>query len=544
MHVPSSRLARTLRNIGGRTAFADLMRRFERDERGITAILFGIMFTGILMAAAMAVDYTRAVTEQTRQQAALDAAVLAASSRLGKPDQDTSGPALARLFFAENLRRGSDAAITNINFNSVNGEISATSSSALSTTLMKAFGHDHMDVGAASSVVRGDSKLEIAMVLDNSGSMAGTYIADLKTAAKNLTAAVFAGVEGTDKVKVGVVPFAASVNVGNVYRNASWMDGGAVSSIHSENFDMTKSRFDLFDQLNVSWGGCVEQRPGALDTDDTPPTSGNPDSLFVPMFAPDEPDDSNASAAGYSNYGNDYISDFGGTCPAPNQVCVSYNKKTGACKQWAPEPIPVATAQARTCKYSGATVSGSGPNYMCTTKSLLPLTQTKATVDAKIDSIAAGGNTNIGEGTMWGWRVLSPDLPFTEGRPYSETDNRKIMIVMTDGQNTYSATNNPNKSYYGAAGYAAKGRLGTTYTSSAYTTKMDDKFIAACTHAKAAGITIYTIAFRLESDPDTQQLLTSCANSPDNFYAASDGSTLIQAFQNIGKELSQLRVSN
>lgn len=523
---------------------ADFARRFQRDERGITAILFGIMFTGILMAAAMAVDYTRAVTEQTRQQSALDAAVLAASNRLGKADQDTSGPEMARKFFAENLRRGSDAQITDINFDSVNGSVDAKSGSALSTTLMKAFGHNTMDVGAASTVVRGDSTIELAMVLDNSGSMAGTYISDLKTAAKNLTATVFAGTEGSDKVKVALVPFAASVKVGSMYKNAAWIDGGAASSIHSENFDMTKNRFDLFDSLGVSWAGCVEQRPGALDTDDTPPNAGNPDSLFVPMFAPDEPDDSNASAAGYSNYNNDYISDYGGTCPAAPQVCVSYNKKKGTCNQWAPEPIPVATAQARTCKYSGATVSGSGPNYMCVTKPIMPLTQTKASVDSAIDALSAGGNTNIGEGTMWGWRLLSPGMPFTEGRPYTDTNNRKIMIVMTDGQNTYSSANNHNKSYYGAAGYASKGRLGTTYTSSAYTSKMDDKLTGACTHAKAAGITIYSIAFRLEGDPDTQALLTSCASSPDNYYAASDGSMLIQAFQNIGRELSALRVSN
>lgn len=523
---------------------ARFVRRFERDERGMTAILFGIMFTGILMAAAMAVDYTRAVTEKSRQQSALDAAVLAASSRLGKADQDTSGPEMARKFFAENLRRGSDATINDIEFDAAAGSVTASSGSAMQTTLMRAFGHNEMNVGAASTVVRGDNTVEIAMVLDNSGSMGGTYIEDLKTAAKNLTATVLGGTEGTDKVKVALVPFSSAVKIGSSYRGSSWIDGSGASSIHSENFDVATSRFDLYDQMGITWAGCFEHRPGALDTSDAPPVAGNPDSLFVPMFAPDEPDDANASAAGYSNYANDYISDFGGTCPAATQVCVSFNKKKGTCSQWGPEPIPVATAQSRTCKYSGATPGGLGPNYMCTVRPVVALSSSKTTLDTAIDGMIATGNTNIGEGTMWGWRMLSPGIPFTEGRAYTDGNNRKILIVMTDGQNTYSATNDHNKSRYGAAGYAVKGRLGETYTSSAYTQHMDDKLIAACTNAKAEGITIYSIAFRLESDPDTQTLLTNCATSPDNFYAASDGSALIQAFQNIGKELSALRVAN
>ena len=38
---------------------------------------------------------------------------------------------------------------------------------------------------------------------------------------------------------------------------------------------------------------------------------------------------------------------------------------------------------------------------------------------------------------MWGWRVLSPTAPFTEGRAYTANDNKKILVLMTDGENTY-----------------------------------------------------------------------------------------------------------
>ncbi len=47
--------------------------------------------------------------------------------------------------------------------------------------------------------------------------------------------------------------------------------------------------------------------------------------------------------------------------------------------------------------------------------------------------------TSIGEGAAWGWRTLSPGAPFTEGRPYGAEENQKVLVLMTDGQNTYYA---------------------------------------------------------------------------------------------------------
>ncbi len=163
-----------------------------------------------------------------------------------------------------------------------------------------------------------------------------------------------------------------------------------------------------------------------------------------------------------------------------------------------------------------------------------------------LDAIAAmkaSGNTNIGEGVMWGWRVLSPEAPFTEGRDPGEGDNRKFMIVMTDGENFLSSTQNHNKSVYAAHGYAAKGRLGATYTSSAYNARLNDKLTSACANAKAAGIKIFTVAFRLEGSTLTQSLLKSCATSDDQYFTAGDGDALIQSFQNIGRQISQMRIS-
>jgi hypothetical protein len=73
---------------------------------------------------------------------------------------------------------------------------------------------------------------------------------------------------------------------------------------------------------------------------------------------------------------------------------------------------------------------------------------------------------------------------------------------------------------------------------------MNTKTSTACNAAKVQGITIYTIAFRLESDPTTLSLLRGCASGPEKAYRASDGQALIQIFQAIGREIAQLRVSS
>ena len=100
----------------------------------------------------------------------------------------------------------------------------------------------------ASSEVQLKNTVEVALVLDNSGSMDyyGTGSSQkridlLKSAAKDLvdklaaTAQIMKQVE--KPVQFSVVPFAASVNVGSSNKNAAWMDTTGISPIHHENFD-------------------------------------------------------------------------------------------------------------------------------------------------------------------------------------------------------------------------------------------------------------------------------------------------------------------
>ena len=189
-----------------------------------------------------------------------------------------------------------------------------------------------------------------------------------------------------------------------------------------------------------------------------------------------------------------------------------------------------------------------GPNFMCTTAPLLPLSTDKTTIKNAINAMVAQGATSIVEGAMWGWRTLSPGEPFTQGRPYNTKNNQKILILMTDGQNTYYPISQEGflKSMYDVFGYVARGQLGTTSTSSStWTTTMDQRTLQACDNIKAAGIIIYTVAFQISGDDASAlTLLQSCASDKDKYFAPGTNSELLSAFNAIGQDISELRVAH
>ncbi|MFN3868025.1 MAG: hypothetical protein ACK4MF_03035 [Hyphomicrobiaceae bacterium] len=564
MQVDSGRrgVACRRRRVADREGLSQLALRFQRDEQGAVAVVLGVMFTVILFMAAIAIDGSRFTSEWMRDRQALDAAVLAASDAIGMPDQDAEARARGEAFYLANRPAGKSEDLVTIEIRPEAGEVFGRTRFDMLATLLRPFGYEQVRLGGTATAVRGGTA-EVALVLDNSGSMAGTYIADLKTAAENLVEVVFAGTEqGDSNMSVAVVPFAGSVNVGSGNANAEWMDRDGISPLDKENTKEERSRFELFSDLNESWSGCVEVRKPPYDTTDGVADASVPASLFTPQFAPDEPDTVNAEGKSYEN---NYLVDDGGNCPRQECKCTDFNS-SGKCKTngWKLTAIAASEAQARSCKYTGAqagypaprpdkcstpALSG-GPNRYCTTAPLLPLSTSRGEIVNAIRAMGANGMTNIAEGIAWGWRALSPAQPFAEGRSYNDRDNKKILIVMTDGENTYTSVNNHNASRYNALGFAkpyrtpTAGRLGKTYTSSAYTTTMNARTRTVCANAKAEGLKIYTIAFRLENDATTRNLLRECASDAASAYVASNGAALIDVFQNIGREISKLRISS
>ncbi|RMF02242.1 MAG: VWA domain-containing protein [Alphaproteobacteria bacterium] len=491
------------------------------NTSGAVMIVFGLAVIPLVGFVGAAVDFANAYQLRSRLQNALDAAALAAGREMDLGSTEANARQTANRVLEVNLGpdfpRGYSA-----QFTFSGSRIQAHASVNVSTYFMGILGTEVLPVGASSTVSLAGGTLEVVMVLDNSGSMRGSKLADLKNAARNLTQILFQSNNDPDRVRIGIVPFAATVNVGTQYANASWMDTNAQSSIHNENFSPPTNRFTLFNNLRgASWGGCVETRPSPHDVTDTAPVGG--DTLFVPYFAPDEPD-----RRFRTYYANNYINDNGGSCPRR------------------PRNQTQEQAQENSCKYNRARVSSRapGPNYLCDSQPITPLTNSQATVMNAISNMVARGRTNIHQGVMWGWRVLSPGEPFTEGRRYDVADNRKFMIVMTDGANTHRGRSNQNMSDYSAYGYSKHERLrAATRSTSRLVQAMNSRTSTTCTNAKAAGITVFTIAFAF-NDPATLAMLRNCASGSARAFRIDNGNALIAVFEAIAGEINRLVISS
>jgi Flp pilus assembly protein TadG len=210
--------------------------------------------------------------------------------------------------------------------------------------------------------------------------------------------------------------------------------------------------------------------------------------------------------------------------------------------------------QERLCKYSNAPMTSSpnqgnahGPNSDCPTNAILPLSSTKSSVLAAINLLSPQGGTNIHAGVEWGFHVLSPSEPFTQALPFDSADS-KVMIVMTDGENTAYQTGNMNDStYYSYYGFPYNARMGTaTSTNAQLVAEMNRRTLATCTNAKAAGITVYTVgvATNATNDPTTNiNLLKSCATDTGKAYFPNNATDLIGDFQDIANQLAALRLA-
>ena len=351
----------------------------------------------------------------------------------------------------------------------------------------------------------------------------------------------------------------------------------------------TVSHYELFKRVKnpaggtVSWKGCVEARLSKkeqqwvnshwgwglsaskdYDISEDAPVAGDTASLYVPYFAPDEPDYSpytwayvapGAYSAANKGFHNNYLKD-GGKLSSTDQGSIpnSWNWKQLGQFDWSGGQYLL--------KYDGTTNADIiqetpdangytyGPNMGCPDP-ILRLTNVKADVTAKINNLKywQSGGTIISEGVAWAWRTLSPNKPFADGKPYATTGLQKVIVLMTDGvnelidnANNASGYNSAHVSDYSSYGYLGGARLWSVnniQTYSGFQTHLDNRVKDACTAAKNAGVIIYTVTFShtgyLTSSQQAaaQNLMRNCASKTTYSYVATDSATLQSAFSAI-----------
>src|SRR5690606_24035551 len=110
-------------------------------------------------------------------------------------------------------------------------------------------------VSVTSNAYQSTDRLEIVMVLDNTGSMGVARMASLRSAATALVDILSTVKSPEREVFAALVPFVTAVNVKGTGFKANWIDSSALSSHHGANFDLVAGKkvnhFDLFTRLGV-----------------------------------------------------------------------------------------------------------------------------------------------------------------------------------------------------------------------------------------------------------------------------------------------------
>jgi Flp pilus assembly protein TadG len=494
------------------------LQRFRRDERGVVLILFTLLIVPLMLIVGVAIDFSQTLVVKRQLAAAVDAAAL----NLGtQPDlDDEAAEQKAEDFIHAHYPEAAIGRLKSFSVRREDDMIDVSATAELDTSFLRIAGYNTLDVTVNNRVLRKQNKLEVVMVLDNTGSMAGTKIAALKTAANELVNILFGTAEESDYVKIGLVPFANAVNVGADKRGAAWLDEATPAALNGQHVTqngsgITFSLFRVFQELNVAWKGCVRSRDG-FDLTDAAPTAADKRTLFTPYFAPDEP----CAGAFCSTYANNYI----GTETAPQTDFGHYRNRSN--------------------------VPSGGPNFNCP-RPIQDLTNVKNTITSAISVMAANGQTVIPEGIAWGWRVISPGTPFTAGAPYDDRETIKAVIVLTDGDNDVNpGTNGVFRSKFSSYGYASNGHLGAVDGSQADTV-LNQKTAAVCANVKAdkdgdasdQDVIVYTIVFGVGAGSATETMMRDCASDPSKYFNSPTGDDLQAAFQSIALGLSKLRVA-
>lgn len=359
-------------------SFSGLMNRFRKDQRGQIVVIFAIMLIPLLSFMGAAIDYTRATRAKATMQSVLDSVSLMVAKDLSSGLISTSQVNTKAQTYFSALYTDTEAQAVTINatYTQASGSngstIVVTGSAHIQTDFVQIMGYPTMAFAASSTSTWGASLLRVALVLDNTGSMAQSgKMAALQPAAKNLVTQLSGLAQNPGDVYISVVPFETNVNVGTSNVNATWL------------------RWDLWDPSNGSTR-CP----------------------------------SNTNLARAECLGHNFT--WNHTVGSPNHSlwngCVSDRDQSNDVGSTVPS--------------SQATEFPVNQELACPAASILPLTYDWSTVNSTINAMSPSGGTNQTIGMLWGWLTLLQQSPMNAPAESVNNQYQHIIILFTDGLNT------------------------------------------------------------------------------------------------------------
>ncbi|MDB5602716.1 MAG: Flp pilus assembly protein TadG [Xanthobacteraceae bacterium] len=436
------------------------LKDFAAARDGNVAVTFAIALLPLLGFAGAAVDYSHAGSARVAMQSALDATALMLSkdaATLTTTELKTKGTAFFTALFNQKDSQILDIAPV---YTATGGStLTVTGSIKVKTDFMGVLGIKDLTIGSTSVVKWGNTRMRVALALDNTGSMASDgKMTALKTATKNLLAQLKASATVDGDVLVSMIPFGKDVNVGASNYNQTWVDwedwdddnghdastqtctSSKVGKSGKTKKKCTTTTSWVPDNHNT-WNGCVTDRDQDYDIKNTTPTSDS-----ATMFPADQ--------------------------------------------------------------YNSCPVSMMGLGYNWTA------------MNSKVDAMIPVGTTNQPIGLAWAWQSLSPGAPLNAPAMDPNYTYQRVIILMSDGLNTEDR-------WYD--GWGAQSQI-------------DARMAKICTNVKAAGITIWAIHVNTDNDP-ISTVLQNCASDSSKFFMLTSANSLIATFNQIGSQLSQLRIA-
>ncbi len=464
---------------------AKLSKQFARfikyENKGSFAVIFALMAIPLIVLAGGAVDYSKASATRAEMQHATDSAALAVA-RVAKNDLDKM-QIVAKDIYSNNLRSIGIGAGSTIVATQIDDGIRVDASYPMPTIFIKFIGINKLDIAVFSEVIISASNLEVALVLDTTFSMNGSKISSLKDAAQDMVTTLMEEATG-GTVKIGLVPFSRYVNIGMNNRNEPGIDVPSDYSVPRPDY----CRNTYPDSTRNCTGYNV---PDTCYSDGVPyacqrwVSTGCTGSLGAPVW----------------------------TCTprSPRQY------RWFGCVGSRDYPLNI-----RDNSYASEEVPGLLNSWnFCRANPLTRLTNVRANVLSGINSMSARDNTYIPAGLVWGWRLLSQGIPFTDAAPKSN-DLKKVLVLMTDGANTVS----PSYPWHNGSNSATANDL------------TED----LCDNINNDEVIVYTIAFDV-TNSTIKNLLEDCAGNGGSYFDASDSGELADAFKEIADELLNLRIS-
>jgi Flp pilus assembly protein TadG len=507
--------------------------RLVLDQRGNVAVIFAVAAVPMIGLLGGAVDLTRHQRHKVELLNAMDSAAIALAKRGATNDADAD--TFVNDYIAA-LHPGSNDPMLHaraFNATEIEGGWRVTADASMDTAFMPVVGISQLPFDLSTEVMTTGGNYEIALALDNTGSMAERgKIRDLKEASNHLIDILYEERDAEDRVKMALVPFTTTVNIRGAAFKPEWLDptGEGHGAHQNDSYDRVVDRLSIYEALSngrvgpdglpTAWKGCVEARAGGHDVDDVSPSDDDAATRWTPYLSPDGADRDTRDERPRWAMQNSYLADqTGGRGSALERLKNTdkyFRPMTGVRFDPFNEQV--------------------GPNQSCRGP-IVELTNDEDRMRDAIDAMEPGGFTHIPQGLVWGWRVLSPEEPFNQGVAYDDTTTQKALVLLSDGANTFPET-------YTSYGYRSDGRMATSESSGVR--KLNQKVTDICEKVKEKGIRLYMILFQ-ENDRDTQRIFEDCASVNDNgerlYYYAPDGASLNAAFGSIGEDLTNIRIS-